>query len=151
MPGPGTAFLGGPVMTGSLVNQSDFGLCILTQNVTLTHNTTNAVSATMTIPQGSRIIDIITDTPTVWNSATSDTLSVGILAAGTDYASGVDVKTTGLRIRPTFTGAQLTAMSNVGSSTTVVATVTPVGSATAGSTIVTLVYAQTVQLNVGTD
>lgn len=149
MPGPGTYFCGGPVLTGTQQNQSDAGVAILTQAVTLTHNTTNAVSATMTIPQSSAIIDIIADTTTAWNSATSDTLSVGTAAAGTQYAGSVDTKTAAGRTRPTFTGAQLASMANVGSNTSVVATVTPVGSATAGVTVVTLVYAQTVQLTGG--
>jgi hypothetical protein len=118
------------------------GNALLVQNGVLVHNTTNAVSFQFNVPQNSQIVDILVDTTTAWNSATSDTLSVGIAAAGTDYASGVDVKTAAGRIRPTFTAAQLLAMSNVTTSTTVFATVTPVGSATAGNTIVTLIYQQ---------
>ena len=151
MPGPGTTFLGGPVMTGTKAGV-DVGTCVLTQQVTLNQNSTTAVSATVYLPGGSQIIDIITDTPTPWNSATSATLSVGTAAAGTQFASGVDVKTTGLRIRPTFTGAQLTNMNSLSvssQSAPVVATVTPVGATSAGQTIVTYVYTQDVQVNLG--
>jgi len=61
------------------------------------------------------------------------------------------VKGAAARVRPTFTAAQLLAMGNVQNGGTVVATITPTGTAaTTGLTIVTLEYAQTVQLNTGT-
>lgn len=149
MPGPGTAFLGGPVLTGTRADQSDFGVAVLTQRGTLTHNGTTVVSSTFLLPLGSVLVDVLADTTTAWNSGTTDVLSVGTAAAGTQYASGIDV-TSAARVRPTFTGAQLLAMQNVVNGGTVVATVTPTGTASAGITVVTLEYAQTVQLNVGT-
>lgn len=125
-------------VSGALANQ---GLAILTQQVTLNQNGATAVSATVYVPKHSILIDIIVDTITAWNSATSDTLSVGTAAAGTQYASGIDTKTAA-RVRPTFTGAQLGAMADA--SDAIVATVTPVGAASAGQTVVTYVYAQTI-------
>lgn len=148
MPGPGTTFIGGPLMTGTTpvgADPSDIGLCTLMQQGTITNAGTATVSMTLTVPSSSQIIDILVDTTTAWNSATSDTLSVGLTAGGTEYASGVNVKAAASRIRPTFTGTQLTNMSNTGTNTAVIATVTPVGTASAGNTIVTLLYAQTVQ------
>jgi len=150
MPGPGTSLVGGPLMTGTVINTvpgypSDMGVAQLMQMGTITQSGTATVSLTLAVPQNSQIIDILADTTTVWNSGTSDTLSVGTAASGTQYASGVDTKSATGRTRPTFTATQLTNMSNVGTNTAVVATVTPVGTAaTTGTTIVTLLYAQNV-------
>lgn len=150
MPGPGSTFLGGPVMSGTRANV-DVGTAVLTQQATLVQNSTAAVSATINVPTASQIIDILVDTTVAWNSATSATLSVGAVAGGTTYASGIDVKTAAVRIRPTFTAAQLAAMQNLLTSPTtpIVVTVTPVGATSAGTTIVTFVYTYDVSLLTG--
>jgi hypothetical protein len=70
------------------------------------------------------------------------TLTVGTAAAGTQYAGSVDAKTAG-RVRPTFSAAQLAAMDDIDTNTSVVATITPVGATSAGQVRVTLVYVQT--------
>lgn len=140
---PGTAF-SGPMISGDQAAGSatpNQGLSVNMQQVTLVANAASAVSATAYLPPHSVLLDILVDTTTAWNSATSDTLSVGTAAAGTQYAGSVDVKTAAGRIRPTFTGPQLAAM--LDASGAIVATVTPVGSAAAGQTTVTYVYAQT--------
>lgn len=153
MAGPGTAITG-PLLSGTKRfadgnGAANVGTAVLMQTATLTQNGLNDVSASFVVPQGSKLLDILVDTTTAWNSGTSDTLSVGIAAGGTDYASGVSVAAAG-RVRPTFTAAQLAAMEDVGTNVDVVATVTPAGTAaTAGTTNVTLVYAQTVQLTAG--
>lgn len=144
---PGTSF-SGPVISGPRANPdnngpANVGLCILTQQVTLDQNSTNAVSGTTTLPENSQLIDILVDTITAWNSASSATLSVGTTAGGTQYAGSVDVKTAAGRQRPAFTGAQLSAMQNILTNASIVATVTPSGATSAGKTIVTFVYAQT--------
>lgn len=145
---PGAAYAG-PVVTGNRLGPSvtgvgpNQGLSVGMQEIVLNANAGNAVSGTAYLPKHSVILDIICDTLTAWNSATSDTLSVGTAAADTTYASGVDVKGGAARIRPTFSAAQLSAMQDTGSNEAVVATVTPVGSAAAGQTVVTIVYAQT--------
>ena len=159
MPGPGNLWLGGPLQSGTKLSTppasatGDIGTAVLQQSVTLVHNGSSVVDGTLLLPGGSIIVDIIADTTTAWNSATSDTLSVGSASAGTQYASGVDVKTAGGRIRPTFTTTQLTnmlALSTSSPQATVVASVTPVGSASAGQTTVTILYVQTVQTTLGT-
>ena len=145
----------GPVQTGTKLEGEtggpNFGNVLLTQSTSITQNSTNAVSSTLYIPAGSRIVDIVVDVLTAFNSGTSATLSVGTAAAGTQYASGVDVKTATGRIRPTFTAAQLAAMNGVsvlGVSSPiaapgpVVVTVTPSGATSAGYVVVTVVYAQ---------
>jgi len=148
----GTTTFSGPVRSGTLktgeTNGPNLGYAVLEQQANLTQNSTTAVSETLYIPAGSKIIDIIVDVLTAFDSGTSATLSVGITAGGTEYASGVNAKTAG-RTRPTFTAAQLAAMSNqtvlgAAAATTapVVITITPSGATSAGYVNVTVVYAQ---------
>jgi hypothetical protein len=92
-----------------------------------------------TLPANSQILRITADTLTAYDSATSATLSVGTASGGTTYMSGVDVKSNG-REAPTLSAAQLLAMANITTNTTVVATITSVGQPTAGSVRVTVEY-----------
>ncbi len=148
----GTTTFSGPVRSGTLktgeTNGPNLGYAVLEQEASITQNSTTAVSSTVYVPVGSKIIDIIVDVLTAFNSVTSAVLSVGTAAAGTQYASSVDAKTAG-RTRPTFTAAQLAAMSNVSvlgvaapTAAPVVITVTPTGATSAGYVRVTVVYAQ---------
>jgi hypothetical protein len=131
----------GPVRIGDTAEGStpNVGGTVLSQSVTLTQNSTTAVSGTMYLPSGSVITSILIDNLTQWNSATSAVLSVGTAAAGTQYVGSVDAKAAG-RVTPTYTSAQVTAMNGIGSNTSVVATVTPTGATSAGVTKVTLYY-----------
>ena len=149
----GTTTFSGPVRSGTLKtgepNGPNLGFAVLEQETSITQNSTTAVSSTLYIPVGAKIINILVDVLTAFNSGTSAVLSVGTAAAGTQYASGVDVKTATGRITPTFTAAQLAAMSNVSvlgvaapTPAPVVVTVTPTGATSAGYVRVTLVYAQ---------
>lgn len=142
----------GPVVAGTKQTGdspgSNQGYAVLEQSVSITQNSTNAVSATFYVPSGCRIIDFLVDVLTAFDSATSATLSIGTAAAGTQYASGVNAKTAG-RTRPTFTAAQLAKMAGVSIvgvadavGETVVVTVTPVGATAAGYLQVTCQYAQ---------
>ena len=146
----------GPIKAGTnkYNTYANVGTTVLNQYTALTQNGTNAVSQTLYIPAGSRIVNILVDVNVVWNSGTSSTLSVGKTAAGTEYASGVDVKTATGRITPTFTATQLTNMLSTpidvvatgtyDASSAVVITVTPVGTAaTTGTVNVTVFYTQT--------
>lgn len=148
----GTTTFSGPVRSGTLktgeTNGPNLGFAVLEQETSITQNSTNAVSSTLYIPVGSKIIDIIVDVLTAFDSASTAVLTVGTAAAGTQYAGSVDAKTAG-RVRPTFTAAQLAAMANVSvlgvaapTPAPVVVTVTPTGATTAGYLKVTLVYAQ---------
>lgn len=148
----GTTTFSGPVRSGTLktgeTNGPNLGFALLEQETALTQNSTTAVSSTLYVPVGSKIVDIIVDVLTAFNSATSAVLTVGTSAGGTQYAGSVDAKTAG-RVRPTFTAAQLAAMSNVSvlgvpapTPAPVVITITPTGATSAGYVRVTLVYAQ---------
>ncbi len=121
---------------------SNVGLAVLSQTAVLNQNSTTAVSNTFNLPVNSQIVDIIVDVLTAFNSASTAVLTVGTAAAGTQYAGSVDAKTAG-RVRPDFSAAQLAAMDDIGSTTSVVATVTPTGATSAGQVRVTLVYVQT--------
>jgi len=141
-----TAF-SGPLATftsevsGATGSYSDKGWTVMSQRLTLTQDSTTAVDATFHVPANSTLLDIIADTTVAWDSATSAVLTVGQTSAGTEYASEVDVTSAG-RVRPTFTATQLGDMDDVGSDVAVVATITPTGATTAGTTIVTLLYIQ---------
>lgn len=117
------------------------GFVLLSQSQTINFDNTLVQNATFRLPRGSQITQVFKDCTVAFNSATSASLTVGTASAGTQYAPGSDVKTTG-RKAPTITAAQLLAMSNIGNNLDVVATVTSVGQPTAGQVIVTLVYAQ---------
>lgn len=149
----GTTTFSGPVRSGTLktgeTNGPNLGYAVLQQETSITQNSTSAVSSTLYIPAGAKIVNILVDVLTAFNSATSAVLSVGKTAGGTEYASGVDVKTATGRITPTFTAAQLAAMSNVSvlgvaapTTPPVVVTVTPTGATSAGYVRVTLIYSQ---------
>lgn len=150
--------LSGPLITGDLqagqTNGPNQGYVTLVQSTSLTQNSTTAVSSTLYIPAGSIILDFFIDVLTAFNSATSATLTVGITAAGTEYVSGVNVKAATGRIAPTYTAAQLAAMSNqtvlgVAAPTTapLVITITPVGATSAGYVNVSVQYVQLTSTN----
>ncbi len=113
------------------------GAVTLIQQALMVQNSTTAVTATLKVPAG-RVIDVWFDQRVAWNSAVSATGTVGFAAAGTDIASGVDVKVAG-RTRPTFTGAQITAMV-LTAPTTLYFTVTPSGATSAGTTRAVVLY-----------
>jgi len=129
------------LQTGASGSYSDLGFAQMAQTVTITQNGTNAVTVPVYLPQGSQIISFTPDVTVAFDSATSATLTAGTAAAGTQYVSGVNAKTAG-RAAPTYTAAQLTAMSNIGANAGVFITITPVGATTVGTVIVTVQYIQ---------
>ena len=143
----------GPVTSGDLqsgdTNGPNYGNAVLMQSTSITQNSTTAVSSTLYIPAGSRILDFKIDVLTAYDSFTSATLSIGTAAGGTQYVSGVDCKTATGRIAPTFTAAQLAAMDNVSvlgvaapTTAPLVVTITVVGATTAGYVQVAVLYSQ---------
>ena len=136
----------GPLASGDknagVTGGPNIGLAVLSQTVLIDFDATLVQNGTVYLPYDSQIVDIIVDVLTQYDSATSATVSVGTASGGTQYASGVNAKT-GIRVRPTFTAAQLAAMDDIGTNGTVVATVTSVGQPTAGQVRVTYCYVQT--------
>jgi hypothetical protein len=135
----------GPLASGDInagkTGGPNIGLAVLSQTVLIDFDATLVQNATVYLPYGSQILNIVVDVLTQYNSATSATLTVGTASAGTTYASGVNAKTAA-RTTPTFTAAQLTSMANIGNTGPVVATVTSVGQPTAGQVRVTYLYVQ---------
>jgi hypothetical protein len=135
----------GPLKSGTQPAGSstpaNVGSVLLSQTTTLAQNSTTAVSSTITLPANSQIVDFVIDNMTAWDSGTTATLSIGTAAAGTQYTGSLNAKTAG-RIAATHTAAQSTAMADVTTNVSVVATVTPVGATTVGLTRVTVLYVQ---------
>lgn len=136
--------------SGTLTDTVDGGFVVMTQTTTVTTAAAGtATSATLTLPASSQIINIIVDMvrDEVVGGGTATTLpvTVGTVAAGTQYVSPVDLFAGG-RAAITFTTAQLLAMSDIGNNTSVVITVDPNGtiSTTQGIIRLTVVYAQKV-------
>lgn len=145
-------YIGSTLRTGSdtLSDTTDGGFVVVSQTTSVTTVAAGtAVSATITIPASSQIIDLIIDCTTLpvvgGGTATTVPITIGTAAAGTQYLSATDCISGG-RAALTFTAAQLTAMSSVGSNTSVVITVDPNGtvSTTQGVYRLTVVYAQKV-------
>lgn len=139
-----TTHISGPLSSGpdSQSATPNSGLAVLSQTGTITQNSTNAVDLTFYLPQGTQIASFLIDVTTAFDSGSSATLSAGITSGGTEYVSSVDVKTAAGRIAPSYSGAQLAAMANIGTNTTLVVTVTPSGATSAGAVRVTLLYVQ---------
>lgn len=140
-------YFGSTLTAGSaLTEETNGGYVVLSQTISLTSNSGAAVSGSISIPAGSQIIGFNVDTLTApvagAGTATTAPVTIGTAAAGTQYLSGTDCFAAG-RAALTFTAAQLTAMSNVGTNTSVFATVDPNGTilTTQGVWQVTVTYA----------
>jgi hypothetical protein len=138
-------YFGSTLTAGSaLTEATNGGYVVLEQVISLTSVADGtAVSGSISIPANSQIIEFYADMLTVpsFGTATKVDLTIGTAAAGTQYLSATDVTLVG-RTALTFTAAQLTAMSNVGNNTSVVATIDPNGTvASQGLFQVTVVYA----------
>lgn len=134
--------------SGSLTDSTDGGYVTVAQTTTVTTVSSGAaVSSTITIPAYSQIINFFLDTLTApvagGGTATAYPVTIGTAAAGTQYLSATDAVGGG-RVALSFTSAQLTAMSDVGTNQSVVVTVDPNGtvSTTQGVYRLTVVYAQ---------
>jgi len=145
-------YIGSTLRTGSgtLTDTTDGGYVVLTQNITVTTVAAGtAVSGSITLPASSQILNLLVD-QTVdevvgGGTATTINATVGTAAAGTQYVSATNVVSGG-RATLTFTAAQLLAMQNIGTNTSVYFTIAPNGtiSTTQGTYVLNVVYAQKV-------
>lgn len=103
-----------------------------------------AATASFNIPANAMIEDIVIDVPTAIVGPTAANLTMGISAAGTEYVSSTNLMTGPVvRVRPTFTNAQLLAMMNVTTNIIVYAQLTgTVANFTAGAVLITVKYIQ---------
>jgi hypothetical protein len=145
-------YFGSTLRAGStaLTDTVDGGFVTMSQTTTVTTAAAGtATSATLTLPASSQIIeffaDMVVNEAVGGGTATTIPMTIGTAAAGTQYVSSTDVFAGG-RIALTFTAAQLLAMSDIGTNTSVVVTLDPNGtiSTTQGVIRLTVVYAQKV-------
>ena len=136
--------------SGTLTDSVDGGYVVMTQTTTVTTAAAGtATSATLTLPASSQIIDLIVDgivdADAGAGSATTVPVTIGTTAAGTQYLSATDAIAGG-RVALAFTTAQVAAMDDIGTNTSVVITADPNGtiSTTQGVYRLTVVYAQKV-------
>jgi len=136
--------------SGTLTDTVDGGFVVMSQTTTVTTVAAGtATSATITLPASSQIvnifIDVVQDEVVGGGTATTLPVTVGTAAAGTQYVSSTDVFAGG-RAAITFTTAQLLAMSDIGTNTSVVITADPNGTISTTQAIIrlTVVYAQKV-------
>lgn len=115
------------------------GTAVFSQTVSISFNATLTSEATFVLPKNAQIVNAYADVLTAFDSATSATLTIGSASAGSQYVGSVNAKTTG-RAAPTLSAAQLTAMADISTNTTVYATITSVGQPTAGVVRVTVFY-----------
>jgi hypothetical protein len=121
--------------SGTLTDTTDGGFVVLMQTSTVTTNADGTASSTsVVIPSGSQIVNIFIDQ--TQNEVVGGGTATAINAT-TDVIGGG-------RAALTFTAAQLAAMADVGSNTSVFLTVDPNGtiSTTQGIYRFTVVYAQ---------
>ena len=136
-----SSYFQGALKSGDAFSETSTGVgtALLSQTALVNFDADLTQEAVFTLPKSGQIVDIIVDVLTAYNSATSATITVGSASAGTQYAGAVDGKTAG-RVRPTFSAAQLAAMDDISTNTSVYVTATSDGQPTAGQFRVTLLY-----------
>lgn len=127
----------GPVRAGTIKEGAarNTGVVVLSQTATLGLTT----SAAFILPAGAQILDIFIDITTLYT--TGATLAIGDGTTANKYVTAITTPAVG-RQAITFTAAQLTAMSNIGTSDVVVTATLAGTTAVAGAGILTMVYAQ---------
>jgi len=151
----------GPIKAGDVRNNAykDVGTVVLNQNVVFDFTTGDTVTTTKTIylPAGCRIINIVGLIPVAYNAGTSNNVTIGKAAAGTEYTTTFAAGTAGFTAPTSPTAAQAVnwyntsaAAGDVSSTTTGTFPVSPLAvtltltgtAATAGKIIVTFQYVQ---------
>jgi hypothetical protein len=146
-----TTYFQGAIKTGSgfseqqgatAVAASDTGYITQAKSVTVQAATAASVDATIVLPPNSQILDFLCDSTVAW-TATTASLTIGTAAGGAQYVTGFDVKTVTRGPTAAFTAAQLLAMSNITTNTSVFIRVASTGANATGTTTVTVRYIQT--------
>ena len=119
---------------------SDVAYGVFSKTVVLQAATVTNVEATVAIPAGAQILSITADSSVAWTATGAVVLTAGITAGGTEYITTVDLKTV-VRSAPTLTAAQVGAMANVGTNTSLVLRANSAsGANTVGTTVVTVLF-----------
>lgn len=135
------SYMQGALKSGTSPSEyTNIGYACFTQTGTLQAATAAAVDLTFTLPAGAQIIAIYVDSSVAWTATGAVTFTAGTASAGTQYITSVDLKTV-VRGAPTLTAAQVGAMVDIGTNTTLVCTATTASGANAtGTTKVTVLY-----------
>jgi hypothetical protein len=110
------------------------------RSVTLTQNSTTAVTETIDIPAGAEIIGFQWDNRVAWDSATTAVGTIGSAAAGTQYVTSCNAKTAGAVAAEAGTAAQSLLKAASTNDRKVYVTITPTGATTVGSTRVSVLF-----------
>ena len=136
--------------SGTLTDTTDGGYVVLTQAVTVTSVAAGtAVVGSVVLPANSQIIEIYADKIVNWvvggGTAVALNVKVGSSSGGEQYMDAVDMASIA-RTSGTLAVADVAAMADIGSNTTVYCSVSPDGtiSTTQGQFQFTIVYAQKV-------
>lgn len=142
----------GPVKSGTNRYSPYYnaGTTILAQSTAFTFAAAGTTTNTLYIPSGCQLLSINFDTTTAFTGGTG-AVTVGNVASGTQYASSTTV-TSGGRVTPTFTAAQLTnmlstpvdvvAVNGQQACSAIAVTAVAGAGATAGNLVVTVTYIQ---------
>ena len=143
-------YIGSTLRTGtdSLSDSVDGGYVVVTQSVTVTSVAAGtAVVGSVTLPASSQIIEMYADKIVNWavggGTATALNVSIGSTSGGTEYMPSTDMASVA-RTAGTLTVADVAAMANIGTNTTVYCTVDPNGTVSTAQAQIkfTIVYAQ---------
>jgi GTPase involved in cell partitioning and DNA repair len=139
----GASTFSGPLKAGTVREgaSANVGSAVMTQTIEIARDATLVQNGTIYLPQNAEILSIHSVPQVLYDSATSATLSIGTASGGTQYGGSLDMKTVG-RKEPAYTAAQGLAMRDIGTNTTLVATVTSVGQPTVGKVTVVVQYRQ---------
>lgn len=139
----GATTFSGPLKAGTVRDApgANVGYAVMCQTATITFDADLVQEAIFYLPAGCAILDVWGSATTVYDSATSATLSFGTASGGTQYGGSLDAKTA-TTLRPTMSAAIQGAMDDIGTNTAVYATITSVGQPTAGVVNVYITYIQ---------
>jgi hypothetical protein len=110
------------------------------RSVTLTQNSTTAVTETIDIPAGAEIIGFQWDNRVAWDSATTAVGTIGSAAAGTQYVTSCNAKTAGAVAADAGTAAQSLLKAPSTSDRKVYVSITPTGATTVGQSRVSVLF-----------
>ena len=142
----------GPVRAGTnrYAPYQNVGALVTTQATAFAFTAAGTTTNNIYIPAGSKILTMHFDTTAAFTGGTG-AVTVGNVASGTQYASSTTV-TSGGRVLPTFTAAQLTNMlatpvdvaaaNGQAASSTIAVTAVAGAGVTAGKLVVTITYVQ---------
>lgn len=134
--------------SGTLTDTTDGGFVVLMQTVTVTSNSTGAVSSgSVTVPENSQIIDISAEKIVNWDvgagTANALNIRVGSASNGAQYMPTTNVATTNVTTG-SLTVANLLARSNVANNIVIYCSVDPDGNVanTQAQILFNVLYAQ---------